>query len=66
MRVLQRHKFSREIKAEAFLLVRDWGVSVVLGGRELDVHANVHRQMLKEIGSDTEHAFADNGKAGAI
>ena len=57
-----RRKFSREFKVEAVRLVRERGVSVAQAGRDLDVHENVLRKWVKEIGSDPEHAFPGHGK----
>ena len=59
---MQRRKFSREFKVEAVRLVRERGVSVAQAGRDLDVHENVLRKWVKEIGSDPEHAFPGHGK----
>ena len=47
---MQRRKFSREFKVEAVRLVRERGVSVAQAGRDLDVHENVLRKWVKEIG----------------
>ena len=49
---MQRREFSREFKVEAVRLVRERGVSVAQAGRDLDVHENVLRKWVKEIGSD--------------
>jgi transposase len=59
---MQRRKFSREFKVEAVRLVRERGVSVAQAGRDLDVHENVLRKWVKEIGSDPEQAFPGHGK----
>ena len=58
---MQRRKFSREFKVEAVRLVRERGVSVAQAGRDLDVHENVLRKWVKEIGSDPEQAFPGQG-----
>jgi transposase len=60
--VLQRRKFSREFKIEAVKLVRERGVSVAQAGRDLDVHENVLRKWIKELGSDPVQAFPGHGQ----
>jgi transposase len=60
--VMRRRKFSREFKIEAIKLVRERGVSVAQAGRELDVHENVLRKWIKELGSDPAHAFPGPGQ----
>ncbi len=57
-----RRKFSREFKVEAVRLVRERGVTVAQAGRDLDVHENVLRKWVKEIGSDPAQAFPGHGK----
>ena len=52
-----RRLFSREFKLEAVRLVRDRGVSVVQGSRDLDVGENVLRRWVKECGADPAQAF---------
>jgi transposase len=59
---MQRRKFNREFKVEAVRLVRERGVSVAQAGRDLDIHENVLRKWVKEIGSDPEQAFPGQGK----
>ncbi len=59
---MQRRKFNREFKVEAVRLVRERGVSVAQAGRDLDIHENVLRKWVKEIGSDPEQAFPGHGK----
>lgn len=54
---MKRRKFSREFKVEAVKLVRERGVSVAQAGRDLDVHENVLRKWVKELGSDPAQAF---------
>ena len=59
---MQRRRFSREFKIEAVRLVRERGVSVAQAGRDLDVHENVLRKWVKELGSDPAHAFPGHGQ----
>ncbi|MGY3695582.1 transposase [Bradyrhizobium sp. USDA 3240] len=59
---MKRRKFSREFKVEAVKLVRDRGVSVAQAGRDLDVHENVLRKWVKELGSDPAQAFPGYGQ----
>ena len=54
---MQRRKFSREFKLEAVRLVRERGVSVAQACRDLDVHENVLRRWVKELGADPKQAF---------
>ncbi|MGY3281770.1 transposase [Bradyrhizobium sp. S3.7.6] len=59
---MKRRKFSREFKVEAVKLVRERGVSVAQAGRDLDVHENVLRKWVKELGSDSAQAFPGHGQ----
>jgi transposase len=59
---MQRRRFSREFKVEAIKLVRDRGVSVAQAARDLDVHENVLRKWVKELGADPAHAFPGHGQ----
>jgi transposase len=59
---MQRRKFSREFKLEAVRLVRERGVSVAQAGRDLDVHENVLRKWVRELGADPKHAFPGHGQ----
>jgi len=59
---MQRRKFSREFKLEAVNLVRDRGVTVAQAARDLDVHENVLRKWVRELGKDPKHAFAGHGQ----
>jgi len=59
---MQRRRFSREFKVEAVKLVRERGVSVAPGARDLDVHENVLRKWVKEFGSDPVQAFPGHGQ----
>src|ERR1700750_75635 len=47
---MRRRRFTREFKVEAVKLVRERGVSVAQAGRDLDVHENVLRKWVKEVG----------------
>ncbi len=58
---MQRRKFSREFKLEAVRLVKDRGVAVAQGARDLDLHENVLRKWVREAGSDPQHAFPGHG-----
>ena len=59
---MKRRKFSREFKVEAVKLVQERGVSVAQAGRDLDVHENVLRKWVKELGSDPAQAFPGHGQ----
>ena len=59
---MERKKFSREFKLEAVNLVKDRGVSVAQAARDLDVHENVLRKWVKELGKDPKHAFPGHGQ----
>lgn len=59
---MQRRRFSREFKVEAVRLVRERGVSVAQAGWDLDVHENVLRKWVKELGSDPAQAFPGHGQ----
>jgi transposase len=59
---MQRRKFSREFKLEAVNLVRERGVTVAQTARDLDVHENVLRKWVRELGKDPKHAFPGHGQ----
>lgn len=59
---MQRRTFSREFKLEAVNLVRDRGVKIAQAARDLDIHANVLRNWMKELGADPRHAFPGHGQ----
>jgi transposase len=59
---MQRRKFSREFKLEAVNLVRERGVTVAQAARDLDVHENVLRKWVRELGKDPKHAFPGHGQ----
>ena len=56
-----RRQFSREFKLEAVRLVKERGVSVAQGARDLDVHENVLRKWIRELASDPQQAFPGKG-----
>jgi transposase len=58
---MERRKFSREFKLEAVSLVRDRRVAVAQAARDLDVHDNVLRKWMRELGKDAKHAFPGHG-----
>ena len=47
-----RRSFSREFKLEAVRLVRERGVSVAQAARDLDLHANMLRNWVREFAAD--------------
>ena len=59
---MQRRKFSREFKIEAVRLVLERGVSVAQASRDIDVHENVLRKWVKELGADPKHSFPGHGQ----
>lgn len=59
---MKRRKFSCEFKVEAVKLVRYRGVSVARASRDLDVHENVLRKWVKELGFDPAQAFPGHGQ----
>ena len=59
---MQRRKFTREFKLEAVRLVKDRGVSVAQAARDLELHENVLRKWIRELGSDPLHAFPGHGQ----
>ncbi|MDE0877214.1 MAG: IS3 family transposase [Sphingomonas bacterium] len=58
---MQRRKFSREFKLEAVKLVLERGVSAAQAARDLDVHANVLRKLIREAEGDPGSAFPGHG-----
>ena len=58
---MRRRKFSREFKLEAVRLVKNRGVAVAQAARDLDLHENVLRKWIRELGADPQHAFPGNG-----
>lgn len=59
---MQRRKFSREFKLEAVRLIKERGVSAAQAARDLDVHENVLRKWVRELGADPQHAFPGHGQ----
>jgi transposase len=59
---MQRRKFSREFKLEAVRLVKGRGVSVAQAARDLELHENVLRKWIREMGADPLHAFPGHGQ----
>ncbi|WP_453974011.1 IS3 family transposase [Amorphus sp. MBR-141] len=59
---MRRRKFSREFKLEAVRLVKDRGVAVAQAARDLDLHENVLRKWIRELGADPQHAFPGHGQ----
>jgi transposase len=43
-------------------LVKDRGVSVAQAARDLDLHENVLRKWIRELGADPLHAFPGHGQ----
>mgnify|MGYP001027406311 CR=1 FL=1 len=43
-------------------LVKDRGVSVAQAARDLDLHENVLRKWIQELGADPQHAFPGHGQ----
>ena len=59
---MQRRKFGREFKIEAARLVRERRVSLAQASRDLDVHANVLRNWVKDFAADPAQAFPGHGQ----
>jgi transposase len=59
---MRRRKFSREFKLEAVSLVKDRGVAVAQAAGDLDLHENVLRNWVKQLGADPRHAFPGHGQ----
>jgi transposase len=59
---MQRRAFSREFKLEAINLVRDRGVKIAQAARDLDIHDNVLRKWVRELGEDPAQAFPGHGQ----
>ena len=58
---MERRKFGRELEIDAVRLIKERGVSVAHAARDLDVHENVLRKLLKEFGADLVQAFLGHG-----
>jgi transposase len=59
---MERRRFTREFKVEAVKLVKERGVAVRQAARDLNVHENVLRKWVKELGADPQHAFPGHGQ----
>ena len=59
---MQRRKFGREFKIEAARLVRERGVSLAQASRDLDFHANVLRNWVKDFAAGPAQAFPGHGQ----
>ena len=57
-----RRSFSREFKLEAVRLVREGGVSVAQAARDLDLHANMLRNWVREFAADPGMPFRARGR----
>ena len=57
---MKGRRFSREFKLEAVKLVRERGLSAAQAARDLDVQENVLRKWVKEFGSGSVQAFAND------
>ena len=57
----QKGTFSREFKLEAVRLVRDRGVSVAQAARDLDIHASMLRNWMRQQTADPQSAFPGHG-----
>jgi transposase len=59
---MHKRRFQREFKVEAVKLARDRVVPVSQAARHLDVHENVLRKWVKELGTDPVQAFPGHGQ----
>jgi transposase len=59
---MQRRTFSREFKLEAVNLVQGRGVKIAQAARDLDIHENVLRKWVHELGEDPADAFPGRGQ----
>jgi transposase len=57
-----RRTFSSEFKREAVRLVKDCGLAITQAARDLDLHENVLRKWVRELGADPQHAFPGQGQ----
>jgi transposase len=57
--VVHGQVFAREFKIEAVRLIRERGVSVAEGARDLEIHENVPRRWAKERRSDASAPVRD-------
>ena len=59
---MERRRFTREFKLEAVKLIKERGVSVTQGSRDLSVHGTVLRNWVKAFASDPQQAFPGHGQ----
>ncbi len=59
---MERKRYSREFKLEAVKLVRERGVTIAQGARDLGIHTNVLRDWVRTFSTDPQGAFAGNGE----
>jgi transposase len=57
-----RGMYGREFKREAVKLGRDRGVSVAQAARDLDIHRNLPRKLIKKQAADPQSAFPYHGQ----
>ena len=58
---MERRKFSRDFKLEAVNLVRERGVTAAQAVL-FDIHENVLRKWVRQIGADPKRAFPGQGQ----
>ncbi|SRR5258708_4798365 len=58
----RRRRYTKEFKVEAARLVLERGVSVRQAARDLDLHANVLRNWVREFRTDPAFCFPGNGQ----
>ena len=59
--MVTRRRFSQEFKLEAVKLVKERGVSAAQAARDLEVHQNVLRKWVKELGAQTQNVLVGAG-----
>src|SRR2546429_4513955 len=59
---MERRKFTREFKLEAWRLIKERGVSYVQASQDLGVHVSQLRDWVKKFADDPEHAFPGHGQ----
>jgi putative transposase len=60
--VMERLKFTRELKLEAVRLIKDRGISYVQTSQDLGVHTSQLRSWVKKLTDDPQHAFPGQGQ----
>src|SRR5436190_14863930 len=55
-------EFQPRVQARGGALVRDRGISVAQAARDLDLHANMLRNWVREFAADPGHAFPGQGQ----